>query len=169
MAMKVQNKGPSKHRNFLLIHLIEGMKKDNLTLTLSKVGNNLAANRQDHLPNFRHVSTLPTRNVFLGIHLRWLAYQRTSSLPNYCLASWTPYLPTRTSRGSKALQSVPACMDKPTSWLRADGLTNRSARRTGKRSSSSWPSREEHDSIKARSGPLALQYLTLLLCNHYLE
>ena len=90
------------------------MKKDNLTLTLSKVGNNLAANRQDHLTNFRHVSTLPTRNVFLGIHLRWLAYQRTSSLPNYCLASWTPYLPTRTSRGSKALQGMPACMDKLT-------------------------------------------------------
>ena len=146
------------------MHLIEGMKKDNLTLTLSKVGNNLAANRQDHLPNFRHVSTLPTRNVFLGIHLRWLAYQRTSSLPNYCLASWTPYLPTRTSRGSKALQSVPACTDKPTSWLQADGLTNRPARRTGKRSSSSWPSREEQirHKNKIRTTSSSVSYITSL-------
>ena len=32
-----------------------------------KVGYHLAANQQDHLPNFRHVSNLPTRNVELGI------------------------------------------------------------------------------------------------------
>ena len=44
-------------------------KETKPTKRLSEVGYSLAAKRQHHLPHLRHVNTLPTRNVELGIHL----------------------------------------------------------------------------------------------------